>query len=504
MKLFKKIVIISALLCCSSKTLEAVPYAVVPWDLFEEYSAQSFMFTKPVYANVAMQQSLWHDIIYNKPGRASGAFQITGMFQQTRPDDATGRFFLINHKNTLLITGDTVSSSINKAERDIRAEWLNLPSDFSGVMGIDPYQRQFGVVVEYNQDLSFLKMPFFENFWISVSAPFITVTNRLNLMQEGISNPTPTVGGPNDILEAFNQPAWLSGKWPTCDRTKSGLAEIALRWGKAYMNEDYYQIAYYSVFKIPGHEGQDPTYLFDPVVGNNGHWGFGAGVNFQLVLNKDTSCSAYCWFLNIENIFLFREHQFRTFDLKNKPFSRYMLFTREGGIIDQKVPGVNLLTREVRIHPYNMADICSGLRYKTDKMEAEIGYSLWIHGTERLELESRTTKDVYGILGSAPGLTASGSTIDTQAADDAQVNPNPSTPGLVPLFVAINDSQIDLNSGASRSALVHKAHIAFGAEHRGCNCDYFIGGGLDFELPHPGYNSALKNMALWTKVGASF
>jgi len=507
MKSLKNLILACIALCCTSGSLLSVPLAFVSQDLREEKSGQSFMFTRPASQNVAMQQSLWHDIIYNKPNRAGGSFQVCGFYHQSRPDDSIARYFLINHKNSLLVAGDGVGA-IDVAERDVRAEWLNLPTNFIGAMSADPYQRQAGVFIEYNQDLSFINLPFFENYWISVCIPFITVLNSLNISQSGVKN-TGTSPQPQDIIEAFNQPAWLFSKWPDC-KSASGLAEICLRFGKAYMNEDFYQIAYYSLFRIPGHEGQNPTFLFDPIVGNNGHWGFGAGVNFQVVINNDTSNYAFCWFLNIENTFFIRSEECRTFDLRDKPWSRYMLFTRQGvnnapPQFDQIVPGVNILTRQVKVHPYNMADISSGFRYKSNMLEAEIGYNLWLHGREKLELHTRATKDVYGILGTAPGLTASASTIDTLAPNDTIVNPDPAAPpGLIPNFVPINDSEIDLHSGASHTGFVHKVHLAVGAEHKGRRYDYFVGVGCFFEIPHDSDNTALKTVGIWAKAGASF
>src|SRR5689334_5857492 len=95
-----------------------------------EVYAHSFMYTKPGYYDVVMEQALWHNIAYNKKGFLKGGLQITPFFQRSLPLNKNARYFLMKGKNELVVAGDDTTLRLS---RDIRAEWIGLPKDFSGV-----------------------------------------------------------------------------------------------------------------------------------------------------------------------------------------------------------------------------------------------------------------------------------------------------------------------------------------------------------------------------------
>ena len=104
-------------------------------------------------------------------------------------------------------------------------------------------------------------------------------------------------GQPADIVEAFNQPSWAFGKIYPSSRTKLELAAIKLRMGSAWINRDHNQVAYYAGLILPTGSKQNPEYLFDPVTGLCGHVGINAGVNFNILLNRDIEKYAFCLFV---------------------------------------------------------------------------------------------------------------------------------------------------------------------------------------------------------------
>lgn len=169
-----------------------------------------------------------------------------------------------------------------------------------------------------------------------------------------------------------------------------------------------------------------------------------------------------------------------------------MLYTQQDGTI---IPGVNKLTREVVVNPYTLVDLCAGWRLRTKKFEFELGYNLWGHGKEKLNF----TEDLYpdnsehpvpfGILGSAPGITASNSDIDDLAPDDAT-------------FVEVNDSDFDHKSASAATALNHGIHFSMGAIHQGEKVDGFFGWGAFIDIPEK--NSSPLYYGFWGKIGASF
>ncbi len=449
----------------------------------QEVFGRSFMFTRPAYYHLSMREHLWHDIVYNKKGEQLGGFQLTTFFQRSIAQDKIARYFLINGKNELLVSGDL--NLQDKDIRDIRAEWLNLPETFRGKFSMSPHQQQFGFTLEYNQDLKkWLDVKFLRDWCLGFIVPIVIVDNDLRLIQTTVTNKGTN---PADIIEAFKQKEWKFSRIEG-NRTRLGVAEIKIILGSSYMSENHFQVGYYSTLVIPTGKKQDPKFLFDPVVGNNQHFGIGGAVNFQILLNRDPSRFAFCFFLNLESILLIRNKQFRTFDLKGKSWSRFMLFNKKGEAPNENIPGVNLLTRKAVVKPFNIVDFTTGLRIKNENIEFEVGYNIWGHGDERVRLRN-PIKEIFGIAGTAADKTASKSSISKRADDDEE-------------FVKITECDFDANSAQSGSAFNHKVHISGGVKHIGTKMDGFIGAGWFVDIPRK--NSPLRLWGVWVKLGSTF
>ena len=247
------------------------------------------------------------------------------------------------------------------------------------------------------------------------------------------------------------------------------------------------------------HGKANPAYLFSPFIGNNQHWTIGSGVNFQFPITQRDVTFPILFFFNIEHQYLVPNHQYRTFDLKNKPWSRFLLLNAADGSVSN-VPGVNVLTRRVTVRPDSFVDLSTGLRVTRGGFEGEIGYDLWAHGKERIKIHRTVCKNCneevvvsdYGIAGSTAGVSASDSTISTLASDDGT-------------FVPLQDFDLNLNSGAAQAALVNRMHASMGfGSKNGANegLEGFINAGVFYDMPQN--NAALKQWGGWAKVGASF
>ena len=470
----------------------------------QERFGRSFMFTRPLFNHIATDQAAWHNFVQKKNHTTRASAQITGAYQDTRENRAIERYFLINGKNELLVAGGP-SLTVNGECRDVRAEWVGLPSDFIGTMRINPKQTQYGVDLKYNQDIgTFLDVPFFRDSWFSVQFPLTVVNNNINLHETSL---VPTFTGfPNSIAQAFNNPDWCYGRIG-CNHTAIQVPWVTVMMGSPFLGERYNQIGYYTGITIPTSKKADPKYLFSPITGYNGHIAINAGVNFNVLLNKEIDHFAACWYLNLDNIFLIRAKQKRTFDLKGKPWSRYMQYhvrcspeqpVEEIPASQQFVPGVNVLTRDAIVHPYNIVDFGTGFRFTFEnKLEVEFGYGIWGHTEEWVYIicEQQTPPSIglIGIAGtSSPDgtpHTASQSTIAKLAENDD-------------FFVAVNDFDLDPESAASWAALNHGAHGSVNYLYFGSNVDAFVGVGWFLDFPQK--NAALQTWGVWAKAGASF
>lgn len=466
----------------------------------DEFS-QTFMLTRPANQHMSMMQAAWHNFIHDKDGTYLGSLQIISFHLQSDKKEKTKRYFLPKGCGSVIVAGDDVTDEF--FTRDVRAEWLGLPSDFRGKLTINPRQKQTGFTIQYHQDIKkFSDSSFLSSMWASLSLPFIYVQNNFNPMQSEISDVAPQqTDGPKDLLEAFNQSTWNFGKFCPHTMSKFDAAELRIDLGTTFLDEDDTQLAYYSFLSIPLSGKQKPHHIFDAYVGYNGYAGFGSGVNIQFPLNKDRSHVAWCFFLDLEASWLFDRKQLRTFDLRDKPWSRFLPFNRKDGPTNQNIPGVNMLTLCVEVKPYGIADFSAGWRVKMGHFEFEASYGVWGHAEERVKLRDDmkefTCLGEFGIAGEGSidnkgkdvAASSSHSTINCQAEDDDD-------------FVLVTLDDIDFQSGVGTSALNHKIQIAANMQRKDVPVETFFGIGTFVDFPQK--NAALKVWGVWVKCGASF
>lgn len=465
----------------------------------QEVYARSFMFIRSIHDSLATRNALWHDFIYRKHGKIRGSWQAIGLGQQSQSLSKTQHYFLPKNKDTVRITGDAITSEF--FTRDVRAEWIGLPSEFQGTLRIDPLQSQSGGYLEYNQDLeTFSDNWFFKNAWFSCSVPFIFVENQFNPCQFDVENPqAETSTGPKDILQAFNQPSWQYDKFPTARQHKAGAAEFRLDVGKNFIGE-HLTCAYYTYFSAALSPKQNPEYLFSPYVGNDHHWSIGAGIHMDFLISQASVKADWSFIIDLEYAYLIHNKQHRTLDLFGKPWSRFMQFRRRNAPPDELIPGVNVMTIPLVIRPYGIFDFCVGWRVKMDMVVCELTYSVWGHDEQKVKLRDTFLgsfcDNEYGIAGAGTivvegmtvGASASKSTVSNQAADDAT-------------FVPITKYDLDFQSAAGSSATNHKAQFVVGIERTNTPIETFAGFGAYIDMAQK--NGALQSWGIWGKLGMS-
>lgn len=465
-----------------------------------EVFARSFMYTKPAFYDVVMEQALWHDIEFNKKGPVRGGLQVIPFFQSSMSLEKNSEYFLMNGKTELLVAGDDTEV---KEIRDIRAEWVNLPSNFRGILSVNPKQQQKGCLLEYHQDLkNWCDIRFLRDMYILVIMPIAEVKNNIHLTQTDVQNPNTDF--PQTIIQAFNQPTWCFSRIDNCQKKKVGVSELTIKFGTSYISENSFQLNYYTAMAIPTGNKQDGKTMFEPVNGNNHHFGIGAGINIQVPLNRDTTDFAWCGFLDLESIILIRNKQWRTYDLFNKPWSRFLQMNVIGTEPNTNQPGVNYMTQRITAKPFNVVDFALGWRFHTQHIEAEIGYGIWGHPNERTNLKQPAPLHivgqnnipvvsdqpiVFGIAGSTTGKTASRSTIAFKAPDDLE-------------FVPISVYDLDPQSGESYGGFTQRAVGSIGWINKGETYDTVLGTGFSVDVPF--HNSLLQLWKVWFKLGATF
>jgi hypothetical protein len=235
----------------------------LPWwkrqsDERQNSTGQAFMFTRPIYQNIAAQQSqFWHDAVYNKQSCHLTSIQALPLFAHSFNTSSPAQYFLINHKETLIFKGDNVPP-FNSNDRDVRAEWLRLPSNFVGTLSVAPKQKQFGLWFELNHDLKkYIEHEYFNTLWVAAAIPLQIVANNLQ--------PTPCIIAttdtqtPSTILQAFNDSHLDFGKIIPGKQQNFSVAEVYLKLGSTFYNCDGFQLGIYggTIFPMFGHQTQN-------------------------------------------------------------------------------------------------------------------------------------------------------------------------------------------------------------------------------------------------------
>ncbi len=492
-------------------------------------TSRSFLFPRPIYQNIPAVQNLWSNPNVQKEPVCAAA-QVTGLFQQSRHNKRLASYFLLNCQECISIIGDDAQGA---AKRNVRAEWLNLPSDFSGLLILNPKQEQAACVLEYSHDLKvwfdWLQL---QHLWIDVQAPIVIVKNNLRPTQITLQAGTPLQGQPDTILAALNQPKWHFAKIDRTTKSKTALAELRCTLGTTLVRNDNFDASIYMALIIPTAKKQRAEFIFNPFVGINGHLGLVGGFCFETpVLPWNERPYALTFFFHIEGYYYWHNIQCRTFDLRrpidrgcscsdaisdcsppydpdyglplpdilpieldcqDKQWSRYLMLRRPGQI--GTVPGVNILTQRVRVFPHMTVDLSLGFRALYANVQLEIGYDLWARSAEQLELIKPSCETAlfnfqhFGIAGRTPGRSASTSTINHQGPDD-------------PEFVTIRQRDISLASGAYAGGSTNRAHVNLTYLGIG-NC--FAGAGFYYEVPNRGRNTVFEDWGIWVNLGTAF
>jgi hypothetical protein len=526
---------------------------IVPLD---DYTNHTYMFVRPIFDSVGIQQASWNDIVFHKQ-KTGTAFQIYSILEQSYPNLNNPAYFLFNGKNQLTIQAGTTSTFqmpgttpavtppqvnpssaaqgqmyVQSFNRDILGQWVGInavgaaPSTTaaSGVnFTLQPTQRSACILAEFSQDLhKIINISIFENWFINVAAPITWIENNL-----GIS-------GNQTAIDAMNSQNFTFAKMSPGDMDSVRLTQVAISLGTRYMGEPDTHVISTTGVIVPLVEQDCNSSIFQPVQGFNSHFGFDTNAFFQFPVcqRHEYSNSKILFFFDLHNTFLARNHQLRTYDIRKKPFSRYMLLY--DAATNETIPAMNALTLRSRVEPFMLTNFATGFRLKYKDSIGEIGYELWAHGAEVVTPERKGeyheggcgfwTNDRFGIAfinsagvlatidnttgavaALAPGQigqTASQSTINYVAPPDGQSSCCGVTPTFTQKNVYLTLLDLDRLSCAAQPTITHRAYASVGFGGKGNTRDCFANFGLFIEASQN--NAALCFWGGWFKAGLTF
>ncbi|MCK5633354.1 hypothetical protein KAH94_06370 [bacterium] len=427
----------------------------------------------------------------------NGAVSIIPHFTRSfKPCRIAGYYFGDDlQKGTLTISGSrkgttatddwgNVSSGNPKRES---YEWLadnfGLAPTFESTVRFTPRISNFmvdlGLYVGFDQ---ICKGAFFK-----VHAPLVYTKWELNMCEDVIN--TGTLGFqegymkstginrsdlPADFKAAMEgvtfgdmQEAIKYGKIGSCkENTKTRISDIEMALGWNFLQDEDYHFGIMARASLPTGNKLKGEYIFEPTVGAGGHFMLGAGftshVQFWKSSDEETVFNAY---LDINVGHYFKTKQIRSFDLKGKKNSRYMLvqemtkdvenlFAGTGGgttpappfqYAGKLFPLINKTTCCTDVSIDFQADAVLKLAYSRKNFNFDVGYNVWGRTGEKfhkdcctdgcLERNKYALKGdafVYGFASTGGNLTT-GTPVALSATQDlATINSGTNTPAGTP------------------------------------------------------------------------
>lgn len=198
------------------------------------------------------------------------------------------------------------------------------------------------------------------------------------------------------------------------------LAEITAAFGYNFLlHEDYY-LGLNIRAAAPTGNSPEAQWLFEPIVGNGHHWELGAGMDSRWCIwrseEEDRDVTMY---LDATLTHLFKTRQIRTFDLRCKPLSRYMLamkFTTSVNNleVDSTIPTAqctniftpvaNLTTGPCSVSASVQGEVTCKIAYTWNNLQWDIGYNFWGRSClkiSRLGTCNHFANNTWGLKGDA-------------------------------------------------------------------------------------------------------
>lgn len=402
--------------------------------------------------------------------------------------------------------------------KDLEARHFNIQTvneTFASRICIKPTQKKIGIGICYKQTLSH-KCDGTTGFWFEGSLPIERIENHVKLTETiedngggavdelGLDN-SPRVG---TMKEAFAQRNWRFGRIPNKRCRKWGVADIELKFGYNSFNCNTCTINSYIGLVCPTGNHVKGKVVFEPIVGNNHHFGvnFGSSFAFEIWCRR---CYTITMYVDGDTRYLMSNRQVRSFDLTGKPWGRYMetykssedAFAAASTLNPNSgTSGINLFTRCVRVNPHFSTNATTGflLCKQSDcaSWMLEVGYNFYARQSEVLELQYDNT------LGNSAlkGVTGEGFTTLARTIKD---NFRCSDTSFAQRYNFLSNCDIDLES-ASHPATISNMFYGSLAYRWERECPAFLAIGGSYEFTASEVNHTPDRWLAWGKLGITF
>jgi len=454
-------------------------------------------------------------------------------------------YFLYGGNNGLRVAetpalqGGTANNVVGTGQELIASDF-NIQTQngaMASTININPKQTFTGATLTF-------RVPVFERFWATLEIPVVHVKNDLDFTETftytpifaaaagnvGFWNPlsgsslnAPTFSTPvNTMTAAFKQNGMLYGKINGV-QTATRVADMNLKFGMDFVDQNELYVSGYAGLIFPTGNRPKGEYMFEAIVGNNHHTGLSGGLYGQLCFENAGHGHVWLGWL-FEGQYLFKNTQTRSFDLKNRPWSRYMqVFANEatrqqeiasGGAVGNPIVtpfrtwGINYFTQEVTVHPGYNGNFDININYVGDRWHTGAGLNTYVRQAELVQLKHAWNNQGVQIAGQPiydKAIYGAASTI-AGATDDLRsigVLGQPAEmfigTGAQPVYVL--DTDLDLSSAAHPAVYSQTLYASFGFYNTSKYPQNFeLGASYEFSSN----NVTLHRWGIWGKVQITF
>ena len=498
-----------------------------------------FLMPRSQGANLAMEYATYNELVQHNNGDFFGAnFQIVPFYMESSDKSDIGKYFGINNRNNIRLANNAavVINSTADFEYNYMIHDYN-QDDGIGTINFKPELQAYGARIDYYQDLEKI----LEGLYLKIALPIVHIENDMHLSTAVSTESTSGIFTKTNLDDYFrgNYVSALAGTNAqesleyakiNGSHSETSVADIDAILGYKLLEKDNYYVSLNIGLTIPVGNTSDGTWVFEPIVGNGNHWGFGGGLDASVKLwENDNQNIKLTGAMNYR--YLFEGTEKRTLGLKNpngtsSNWGQYLLAGKIGAAINaqQLRPVANLLTQNVDIESASQFDSIIYFTYNNGGLTIDFGYNFFWKDDEKVNLKNEWTDGAYGIAsitqnmsiapdggGGANGLfsvtNANATTALTggsigyinKVSNNAALPAQPATTNPAP--TATTAFGIDTSAAETPSQNTHKIFGELGYIFK--DWDYpvmlGIGGGYEF-APDDG----IENWQIFGKLGIKF
>ncbi|MEX0849404.1 MAG: hypothetical protein WD055_04185 [Candidatus Dependentiae bacterium] len=498
-----------------------------------QVTAKSFLSVRPFFeaaspAKLALVRKEMQEMHVNN----GSMFQAVPFGGKTLKSDRLAQYFGPSCKRVLTVSSDAASNP------DIIAANLGIYTQadetFESVFCLSPEQTFAGLGLNYRTHFGCEDRN--KGFFLDLTLPVYYVKNTMNLQERVVNNGggplTPDT--PANVAQAFKQCSWNAGRIDDdCDTTKVGVSELDIQLGYGWGREQAHMHSYAGVL-VPTGNKVNGRKVFEPIIGWNHNTAFHFGSSFGIQIWKDECKDRTLWYeLAIDSRYFFENRQCRSFDLKCKPWSRYMqVYTNEAQAqeaadlcasadpADQQAglllgtPGINVFTQEVKVRPRFQRTYNTAFALDLKDWTLEGGYNFFTRDGECVKLACpweelvgiKTERQADGTYTpiDGPALKALTGCGDTNSVQTIGNNFNGENDQTIANYAEniITEDDIDFSSAEAPCMLSNRFYGAVGYSIDICEVRTLIGLGGSYEFSAD--NTGLDRWGAWAKVALIF